>query len=50
MVSKGYLSTVQKEFHEELTKMGFVVHTVRSLDELMNTLTEFNKGDMNDRL
>lgn len=30
------VSQVQKEFHEELTRMGFEVHVVRSLDELMN--------------
>lgn len=32
----GYLSPIQKMFHEELRLMGFQVHTVRDLTELMN--------------
>lgn len=36
----GRMSDVQKMFHEELTLMGFAVHICRSLDELMNAVTE----------
>lgn len=36
----GKVSEAQKMFHEELTLMGFDVHICRSLDELMNAVTE----------
>lgn len=37
------VSQAQKEFHEELTRMGFVVNIVRTLDQLMNAVKEGNR-------
>lgn len=40
----GTLSTMQKIFHEELRLMGFEVHTVKTLDHLMNIYEQTTKG------
>lgn len=39
----GKPSPAQKEFHEELRLMGFEVHIVKTLDELMNVYHEYER-------